>query len=86
MIALVLGVAASAGLSGCVGPIAVVRQSANAIELRWMNSENSFDEAKLVAQDHCGGPAFLDSEFLDRDVTLAKFGCAPGSVPAEAER
>ncbi len=72
---------ATLALAACTGRVAVVRQSPEAIELRWANNLGTFDRAARLAQRHCGAPAALEQEFMDRDVTLARFACPrPGAV------
>jgi hypothetical protein len=73
-----LTIAVLAGLSGCAGGPAVEQDTAAGVELRWYNTESDIHQATAEAEAHCeaeGRRAELQRLFIDRDVTLARFGC-----------
>jgi hypothetical protein len=65
-------------LAGCVGRIWRDEADADGIRLHWYTSKVSIDEARAEAVRYCqarGKRAELEDEFIDRDVTVARFAC-----------
>ncbi|HEX7970147.1 MAG TPA: hypothetical protein VF502_18130 [Stellaceae bacterium] len=72
----ILGMAA--GLAACGAVIMVDQESPEDIKLHWYNDEGSIDAATGKAERHCqrwSKHAFLVEEFVDDDVTTARFEC-----------
>jgi hypothetical protein len=65
-------------LAACVGRIWRDEADADGVRLHWYTSKGSMDEAQAEAARYCqarGTRAALQDEFIDRDVTVARFAC-----------
>jgi hypothetical protein len=65
-------------LAACAGRIWRDEADANGVRLHWYNGTVSIDEARGEAAGYCqarGKRAALQNEFIDRDVTVARFAC-----------
>lgn len=68
----------AAGLAGCGAVIMVDQESPQGVKLHWYNDEGSIDAATRKAERHCrrgDKQAILVEEFVDDDVTTARFEC-----------
>lgn len=65
-------------LAACAGRIWRDQADADGIRLHWYTDKASIDEASAEAARHCqasGKRAELQDEFIDDDVTVARFAC-----------
>jgi hypothetical protein len=65
-------------LAACAGRIWRDEADAHGVRLHWYTGKVSIDEAQAEAAGYCearGGRAELQDEFIDRDVTVARFAC-----------
>ena len=65
-------------VAACAGRIWRDEADANGLRLHWYTSKVSIDEARAEAARYCeagGKRAELQDEFIDRDVTVARFAC-----------
>jgi hypothetical protein len=65
-------------LAACAGRIWRDEADANGVRLHWYTGKVSIDEAQAEAGRYCearGKRAELQDEFIDRDVTVARFAC-----------
>jgi len=65
-------------LAACAGRIWRDEADADGLRLHWYTGKISIDEARAEATRYClerGGRAELQDEFIDRDVTVARFAC-----------
>jgi hypothetical protein len=65
-------------LAACAGRIWQDEADANGVRLHWYTGKVSIDEARAEAARYCrasGRRAELQDEFIDRDVTVARFAC-----------
>ena len=65
-------------LAACAGRIWRDEADADGVRLHWYTSKVSIDEALAEAGRYCqagGKRAELQGEFIDRDVTVARFAC-----------
>ena len=74
--ALVAGIALA--LAACAARIWRDEADADGVRLHWYTSTASIDEARAEAARYCqarGKRTELQDEFIDRDVTVARFAC-----------
>lgn len=65
-------------LTACAGRIWRDEADAGGVRLHWYTGKASIDEAQAEAARYCqasGGYAELQNEFIDHDVTVARFAC-----------
>ena len=65
-------------LAGCAGRIWRDEADAEGVRLHWYTGKPSIDEARAAAARYCqvrAKRAELEGEFIDRDVTVARFAC-----------
>lgn len=65
-------------LAACAGRIRRDEADADGVRLHWYTGMASIDEARAEAARYCkarGKRAELQDEFIDRDVTVARFAC-----------
>ena len=66
------------GAAACAAPIWRDEATPQGVRLHWYANEASIDDARAEAARYCqaqGKRAELLEEFIDDDVTVARFGC-----------
>ena len=65
-------------LAACAGRIWRDEADADGVRLHWYTGNASIDDARVEAARYCQASskrAELQDEFIDRDVTVARFAC-----------